>query len=136
MPDARCPFEKPILSGQCGCENATRNVLAERMTVGCRSAFAQQNCQLLLSLLKERSRFALKIADPWQDLPFGKQIRVMVGGLTGLKRVLHADAAPHPENVHALVREAQERFGTLESLPFEEIVRAVTAFQPRRRGRS
>jgi hypothetical protein len=133
MPDARCPFEKPILSAQCGCENATRNVVAERMTVGCRSPVAHNNCQLLLEMLKERSRFALKVTDTWQELPFGKQMRVMVGGLTGLQRVLHSDATSRVDNVHALVCEAQERFGTLESLPFDEIVRFVTAFQPKRR---
>jgi hypothetical protein len=136
MPDTRCPFEKPMLSGQCGCENATRELVAERMTVGCRSPIAHHNCQLLFEMLKERSRFALKVTDTWQDLPFGKQMRVMVGGLTGLQRVLHADAAAHPDNVHALVCEAQERFGSLESLPFDEIVRSVTAFQPKRRSRS
>jgi hypothetical protein len=136
MPDARCPFEKPILSAQCGCEYATRNVVAERMTVGCRSAIAHNNCRLLFDMLKERSRFALKVTDSWAELPFGKQMRVMVGGLTGLQRVLHPDAAPHPDNVHALVCEAQERFGALESLPFDEIVRSVTAFQPKHRGRS
>jgi hypothetical protein len=133
MADARCPFEKPILSAQCGCENATHNVVAERMTVGCRSPFAHNNCQLLLAMLRERSRFALKITDPWQDLPFGKQMRVMVGGLAGLQRILHPDAAARPDNIHALVCAAQQRFGALEALPFDEIVRAVTAFQPRRR---
>ncbi len=135
MSDARCPFEKPILSAQCGCENATRNVVAERMLVGCRSAIAHNNCQFLLEVLKERSRFALKITDPWQSLPFGKQMRVMVGGLQGLKRVLHPEDAAGPQNIHALVSEAQARFGALEALPFEEIVRAVTAFQSKRRRR-
>lgn len=136
MSDARCPFEKPILSAQCGCENATRNVVAERMTVGCRSPIARNNCQLLLEMFKERSRFALKVAATWQDLPFGKQMRVMVGGLTGLQRVLHPDTTARPDNVHALVGEAQQRFGALESLPFDEIVRSVTAYQPKRRSHS
>lgn len=135
MPDAPCPFEKPILSAQCGCENATRNVVAERLSVGCRSPIAHQNCQLLVEMLKERSRFALKVMDPWQDLPFGKQMRVMLGGLTGLRRVLDPQAAGPIANIHALVCAARERFGALDALPFEEIVRAIAAFRPKRRGR-
>lgn len=135
MPDARCPFERPILSAQCGCENATRNVVAERMSVGCRSPVAHHNCQLLVEMFKERSRFALKIADPWQDLPFEKQMRVMVGGLTGLRQALDPGAAGRVANINALVREAQERFGALESLPFDGVVRAIAAFRPKRRGR-
>lgn len=135
MSDPPCPFEKPILSARCGCENATRNVQAERISVGCRSPIAQHNCRLLVEMLKERSRFALKVRDPWQDLPFGKQMRVMVGGLTGLRRVLDPQAAGPVANVHALVCAAQERFGSLDSLPFDEIVRAIAALPPKRRGR-
>lgn len=136
MPDAPCPFEKPILAAQCGCENATRNVVAERMSVGCRSPIAHHNCRLLVELLKERSRFALKLTDTLSDLPFGKRMRVMVGGLTGLRRVLDPAAAGPVANIHALLCAAQARFGALESVPFDEIVRAIAAFRPKRHGRS
>jgi hypothetical protein len=132
MVEARCPFEKPILGMQCGCEYATRNVVGERMQVGCRSPVARNNCQLLLELLTERSRFALRMTDPWQRLPFGKQMRVMIGGLVGLGRLLRPDVDAAPDNVYALVRAAQARFGALEHLPFEEIVRSVTAYRSRR----
>jgi hypothetical protein len=132
---APCPFEKPILSAQCGCELSTRELYAERMNAGCRSDVAAHNCRVLLALLMERSRFALRLADRGAPLPFGKQMKVMVGGLLGLQRVLHAgqsDADEVVANVHGLVVEAHARYGGLESLPYQEIVRSVAAYQGRR----
>lgn len=130
MAGARCPFEKPILSGQCGCRHAVREAIGERIQVGCSSAIALNNCHLLLELLKENSRFALKVTDSWERLPFGKQMRVMLGGLQGLNLVVHDECDRLPENIHALVREAQSRYGALERLPFQKIIKSVTAYRP------
>jgi hypothetical protein len=134
---AKCPFEKAILSAQANCELSTRKVVAERMNAGCRSDLASQKCHVLLELLKERSRFAIKLTDTATErLPFGKLMKVMVGGLRGLEAVLHPERAGMASvtNVHALVNEAQNRYGNLESLPYQEIVRSVVTHQGRRRG--
>ncbi len=129
-----CPFEKAILSAQAHCELSTRTVVAERMNAGCREEQAARDCRALFDLLKDRSRFALKTPAASAPLPFGKLMKVMVGGLRGLELLLHPEweGAAMVSNIHALVNEAQDRYGDLESLPFETLVRSIVT-EPGRR---
>lgn len=93
----------------------------------------QVNCVTLLELLRERSRFALKVT-AIEPLPFGKELKVMIGGLQGLQRVIEGDAPDmHVPNIHGLIAAAQARFGSLVALPFEQVIKGVTAYQSRRR---
>ena len=135
MDHGRCPFEKAILSAQCACELATRFSVAEQMGVNCRSDIARNNCTTLLALMRERARFALKVTDTSENLPFGKELKAMIGGLLGLQGLLAPTSDPaRVGNIHALVREAQEKYHSLEALPYQEIVKSITAYQARRRG--
>ncbi|MHB8622137.1 MAG: hypothetical protein ACYC9J_00120 [Sulfuricaulis sp.] len=135
MDHARCPFEKAILGTQCGCEMATRFSVAEHTGVECRSDIARNNCATLLGLMRERARFALKVTDTCDSLPFGKELKVMIGGMFGLQRLLTpaAGATIRVENIHSLVRQAQENFSSLETLPYQEIVKSIAAYQSKRR---
>ena len=135
MDHGRCPFEKAILSAQCACELATRFSIAEQIGVNCRSGIARNNCTTLLALMRERARFALKVTGTSGSLPFGKEMKVMIGGLIGLQRLIMTEqGAARVNNIHALVQQAQEKYTSLESLPYQEIVKSITAFQGKRRG--
>lgn len=130
---SHCPFEKAIISGQCDCEYAGRSALGEHLGVNCRGGLVQINCVTLLELLRERSRFALKVTST-EQLPFGKELKVMIGGLQGLQRALDADAADNRvPNIHGLVAAAQAQFGGLGALPFEQVLKGIVAYQSRRR---
>ncbi len=130
---SHCPFEKAIISGQCDCEHAGRSALGEHLGVTCRGGLVQLNCITLLELLRERSRFALKVTAT-EQLPFGKELKVMIGGLQGLQRVVYGEAdESHVPNIHGLIAAAQTQFGGLASLPFEQVVQGVAAYQSRRR---
>ena len=60
----------------------------------------------------------------------------MIGGLIGLQRlILTAGDAARVSNIHALVQQAQEKYTSLESLPYQEIIKSITTFQNKRRGR-
>ncbi len=134
MEHARCIFERTILSARCGCDQSTRVLAGERVGVACISDIARNNCRMLLGLLTERSRFALKVTQPATGLPFGKEMKLMLGGLTGLQRLIHPDVLETGVgNIHTLMLEAQQRYGSLVSLPFEEIVRHVTLYEVKRR---
>ena len=135
MEHGRCPFEKAILSAQCACELATRFSVAERMGVNCRSDIARNNCATLLAPMRDRARFALKMTDTSDRLPFGKEIRAMIGGLIGLQRLFAPADTTRVDNIHGLVRQAQEQFGSLESIPYHEIVKPIASYQAKRRGR-
>jgi hypothetical protein len=135
MDPVRCPFEKAILSARCGCQLSTRKVIAERMNAGCRSAPAAGRCRELLALLRERSRFTLKITDTARELPFGKQMKISIGGLLGLQRALGGEIADpdHVADIYTLINAAEQRYGALSGFPFQEIVKSVLVYELRRR---
>ncbi len=139
MDHARCPFEKVILGAHAGCTMAQRFAVAERMGVECTSDLALNNCLTLIKLLRENSRFALKVTDTSAPMAFGKEMKVMAGGLIGLDAALHGTVEKQPgqpeiKDIHGLLREAQENFGSLTALPYPAIMQSVTAFQLRKRG--
>ncbi len=138
MDHARCPFEKVILGAYAGCAKARRFAIAERMGVECTSDIALNNCLTLIKLVRENARFALKVTDTTERLPFGKEMKVMVGGLAGLEAVLHPGSQKQPgqpeiRDIHGLVQQAQTAFGSLTALPYPAMMKSVAAFQLRKR---
>lgn len=138
MDHARCPFEKVILGVYAGCAKARRFAVAERMGVECTSDLARNNCRTLIKLVRENARFALKVTDTSAPMAFGKEMKIMAGGLIGLETAVHGGIAKQPgqpeiRDIHGLVREAQATFGSLTTLPYPEIMKSVTAFQLRKR---
>lgn len=141
MDHPRCPFEKVILGAHAGCTVAQRFAVAERMGVECTSEIAFNNCVTLIKLLRENSRFALKVTDTSARMAFGKEMKVMAGGLIGLETALHGGIERQPgqpeiRDIHGLIREAQAAFGSLTALPYPEIVKSVVSFRLRKRGLS
>jgi len=130
-----CPFEKAILICQCGCREASRVNIAERVTVNCLDAPAREDCSLLLGLLRHNAAFALKLTHVDEVLPHAKHVKVQCGGLLGLQGVLRPEWAEEKQvaDIRGLVLEAQTRFGSLRELPYNEIVRGIAGFQTRRR---
>lgn len=130
-----CPFEKAILSGCCRCSLASRHNIAEREAVSCGSPSAHVACKNLHGLLVEKALFALRIPRFTEKLPHAKEMKIQCGGLFGLERVasrLEGDPS-FVSDVSALVSTALEKFGQLDSLPYSEIVKSVSAFEIRQR---
>lgn len=130
-----CVFEKAVLSNRCTCEYSQRLLIAEREAGACTSWQAQFDCQVLIEALRENARFALKLAHIAGPLPHGKEIKVQVGGLLGLQACVEPDKedATQITNVQALVRRAKARYGSLEQLPFGDIVKHVLSYQHRKK---
>jgi len=93
---------------------------------------------MLLRLMHENARFVLHQTHSDAPLPHAKEIRVQCGGLRGLAALLNPDDASNdalsPENAHALIHLARQRFDDLRSLPFQDIVMHISRWQGRRRG--
>ncbi len=132
-----CAFEKSVLTNECRCSQAERFCIAEREGVHCRSPERQTRCLHWLELLREQARFALRSDEERRLLPHGKAIRLQVGGMRGLQRVLDntGDERPPVDDIDGTLSVAESRFGTLEAAPFSEIMRAVAAYEIRRRSR-
>ncbi len=126
-----CVFEKALLAGCAGCRASRRLNLAERETVVCEEAQSHQRCGELLALLRDKSLFALKLADATAPLPHAKAMKIQCGGLRGLADAVGADSAGL--DVAETVRRCLERWGDLEALPYSQIVQGVAAWQGRRR---
>lgn len=133
-----CVFEKSVLTNQCECRQAERFCIAEREGVHCGSDEGQQRCLELLSLLREQARFALRSQSEEKGvLPHGKAVRVQVGGLRGLHVLLDPDE-PVPENipdVYGIIARAEQAYGSLEAIPYSELMPQIAAYQGRKRSR-
>ena len=132
-----CAFEKSVLTNECRCSRAERFCIAEREGVHCRSEQSQARCIRWLDLLRAQARFALHTEEERRLLPHGKAIRLQVGGMRGLVRVLQPTdpVPPTIADIEGTLALAQDRFGALEELPFSEIMREVAAYQVRKRSR-
>lgn len=132
----QCPFEKAILSTECGCRFSTRYYVGERTGVACRYAFAHEDCKALMRLLRENARFALGVKDATEALPFGKEKKLLFGGLLGLYSVLDpaGQSTESLRDISGLVARAKVQFEGLGALPYSEIVRFMATYHPRRRG--
>lgn len=134
----RCVFEKSILSRRSQCSRCSRFHLADREGAACSSPAAQNRCLDLLTRLREKAIFALRITHIEGELPHAKEIRVQTGGLLGLQRTLTPGTTPDTiEDIDALISAVLLRHGDLESLPYPEIMQAVVRFEgrPRRKRR-
>lgn len=131
--DAPCVFAKAILRRCCRCSRSQKLFLAEREAVACKSPGARQRCAEVLAQLHEKAIFALHLPHAESVLPHGKELKVQCGGMLGLQHALLPDC-PDPdivEDINGLLENALQDYGTVASLPYGEVVRGITSFQPR-----
>ncbi len=132
LADIRCVFEKALTNRQAKCVLAWHFCLADREGYSCRSSEAADKCGELLKILRKNSIFALKLREITGPLPHNMEIRVQAGGLSGLAKLFEKANTP-PEDISWLLAQAQEKYGSLENLPYSEIIQSVVQFQGRRR---
>jgi hypothetical protein len=131
----RCVFEKAINSRRCSCAQSARFNLADREGVACESDAGNALCIELLDAMRRNARFSLHITHADGPLPHAKEIRVQIGGLLGLQKLLHPDRAQAAsvQNINGLATEALERYRRIEYLPYELIVQTIVSFEGRRK---
>jgi hypothetical protein len=128
---AACVFTKALLAHAAHCELAQRQSVGEADVLVCALPVARVNCGALAALMRERAAFALRLPRPPAPLVHAKALQLQCGGLTALRAQLQAPQA----DVHAMVSLAHECHGSLTDLPWQPIVLAMAAWQPRRRFR-
>lgn len=137
MNAVRCVFEKAMCSLHGQCSKGRMFQLADRHGFGCDSPTAQQQCSQLLNHLRSQTRFVFKLPEIEGPLPHNKEIRVQNGGLVGLRKLLDesADASPIAD-VSQVVQQAIRQFGSVQNIPYAQVIQSVTAWQARPRHRS
>lgn len=126
-----CVFAKALLAHAARCGLAVRQSVGETDAVVCASPVAQMNCGTLSALMRERAAFALRLPRPPAPLVHAKALRLQCGGLAALQAQLQSPGT----DVHGLIALAHERHGSLTELPWQPMVVAMVAWQPRRRHR-
>ena len=131
--DAPCVFAKAILRRCCRCSRSQKLFIAEREAVACKSPGARQRCAEVLAQLHEKAIFALRLPHAESILPHGKELKVQCGGMLGLQQALLPDQpdAEIVEDINGLLENALKDYGTVESLPYGEVVKGITSFLPR-----
>lgn len=128
----RCHFNKAILLGCAGCSRSQRVLIAEREALSCLSRAGHERCGAILANLREKAVFALGITHAGQSLPHGKQVKVECGGLAALARLA---GAALPDDIDASLQHLERAPGGLEAIPYGEVVRSISHFMVRKRGR-
>ncbi len=131
----RCVFEKAVLTRRFHCRHLRRMNIGEREAAGCGDGPACVRCRELLVALRRKAAFALHQPTTGAPLPHAREIRVQCGGLTGIGHSLGSDGPDPTRDIAAALDGAERRWGRLEDLPWDEIVRDITAYRGRRRRR-
>ncbi len=126
-----CPFDHALLSGCCACTLVKRHGIAERESLVCTVSAAQADCVELQELLRHNSVFAIRELHDAALVTHAQNMKILCGGLRGLQR--EVDGAAKVDDVSALVAAAHREFGAAEQFPYQRIVRAIVAYQPRKR---
>ena len=126
-----CVFERAILRRCCGCQHAIRRNLAEREAAGCRELAAHALCSELKKQLRQAAAFTLKLTHPEEPLPHGKQLKLQCGGLLGIARLTTQNALTEVGDIYGAVVAAIEKYSSLAQLPYQEIIQAIRAYEPR-----
>ena len=134
----RCVFEKALTSKQARCCLSRHFCLADREGYACSEAKSSVKCHEVLEILREKSVFVLKVRELNGPLPHNMEIRVQLGGITGLAKLIAVQAdselsKPEVTDIHGLIKKITEKIGPLEKLPYSEIIQSVVQFQGRRR---
>lgn len=131
-----CQFAKAIQCRVCHCDRAQKVLLAEREVMACKSPGGSLRCAEVLETLREQSRFALGMTRVDERLPHGKEIKVQVGGLLGLKRAITGEDQPEQvEDINHLIHQGLAKYGSLAHFPYGELVQSVTAYRQRQRAK-
>ncbi|MBT8134757.1 MAG: hypothetical protein KJO03_09615 [Gammaproteobacteria bacterium] len=100
---------------------------------------SSKKCIEVLEKLRKNSIFVLKLHDIKGPLPHNMEIRVQAGGLTGLAKLLDSGDESSVQQVlmtdgiDRVISRALDNYGTLDDLPYSEIIQSVVQFQGRRR---
>ncbi len=128
-----CVFEKTLTNRRAKCSLSNHFCLADREGYSCKEAGASTICVKLLENLRKKSLFVLKLRDVDEPLPHNKELRVQAGGITGVAKLISVDVDDTVDDIYTTITLAIKKFGSLDDLPYSDIIQSVEQFQGRRR---
>lgn len=129
----QCVFERGVLRRCLSCEYAHKHLIAEREAMGCDNAEAHAQCDAFKQQLKHAAAFVLKLTSPEAPIPHVKELKLQCGGVLGLARAVAGTPVAEVDNVNGVLNAAFKRYGSLDGLPYPEILQAIRAYEARPR---
>ena len=125
-----CLFEKAILSRTCACRYAERNHIGSRPTITCQSSDGHKHCAQMLNYMRKSASFTLGVTYTPSALPHAKATQLQCGGLIGLQNALDKVVQNERVNdVYGLIQRALKRYGSMQELPEQDIVRSIASYK-------
>lgn len=124
-----CPFERAIQSTEFSCSQSRKTFVGEKENVICSNLAARQDCVALVSQLKRNARFALQLNAPHGLLTHGQEMKLKSGALQGLQTL---PCTGQSSDIHELLTRAIAECGSIEQLPYPELVKAISRYKRRR----
>ena len=133
MVSVPCVFEKTLTNRRSSCHLSKHFYLADREGFSCKDVKSSVICSEFLRNLRKKSLFVLRLRDIDEPLPHNKELRVQAGGIVGVAKLITTDVDDSVDNISAVLTQAINKFGSLDNLPYSDIIQSVEQFQGRRR---
>jgi hypothetical protein len=131
----KCPFAAPITTGRAACSAAVEVVRRGGSEYDCDRADAHARCLSLFAGLKATGLAAFGVEDDLTQMPHSVLVKIQTGGLSGLRRLLDADAdADAPiADVALLAERVVAAHGGVAQVPFDAVADDLLACRLERR---
>ncbi len=135
MEQHKCAFSGALITNQFNCEHATSVVRRAGPDVACQSATAHIQCELLFQCLKTAALPVFGFEDDLLSMPHSVLMKIQLGGLSGLQRVLDGGAQEPVEvnNIHDTLERAIGKYGSLDAVPCGAFAEEMASYQLKRR---
>ncbi len=131
LSERQCGFERALLSRKHGCSHLEMFYIANRRGCNCKTEGAAKKCEVMLDHLRDKAKFVLQLKQIVLPLPHAKEIKVQMGGLTGLNHLLDIDSN-NVFDIHNLVEQIYQKYPNLSDMPFQNIMTEIQNIQTRR----
>ncbi|MDH5512031.1 MAG: hypothetical protein OEY27_02365 [Gammaproteobacteria bacterium] len=136
MEEYKCAFSSTLVTNRFACDKGEQVTRRSGPDVACTSDAAHQRCEQLYDQMKFAALPAFGVQDDLLTMPHSVMLKIQHGGLLGLQRLLEPGAAGSGEvkNIHGLVAQAVEKYGSVEAIPCPALVADMSGYKLRRRG--
>lgn len=132
MEEYKCAFNATLMGDQFGCAHAHHVVRRGGPDVACADNAGHERCRRLFDLLKASALPAFGVEDDPLSMPHSTLVKIQFGGLLGIQRLLDP-IAETVADVNSLVEHAGRNFGSLETIPCQDVLADITSYKIRRR---
>lgn len=132
MEEHKCAFNATLMGDQFGCTHARHVVRRGGPDIACVDNTGHERCQRLFELLKASALPAFGVEDDLLSMPHSTLVKIQFGGLLGIQRLL-VGSGDIVADINSLVGHAENRFGSLATIPCEQVRTDMAGYKIRRR---